>query len=244
MGTRGRTCLLLLACIWVPLHCSAQSQSSTYTVSVRDLSIPHKARHAFEQGIECLGKEDPAASLPHFQRAISEFAGYYEAYDRMGAADLKLWRIPEAEQAFRKSIELSDGRYAHPLIALGAILDDHGKFAEAETVTRKGLNLNPDSWTGHYYLGLALFGLNRLEEAEKNTIEALRQKSIFPEAYLLLADIHRREKNFRAMVSDLDEYLKLAPEGTARARAIALRESARRILSESQSATALAEPQS
>ncbi len=76
-----------------------------------------------------LAKKDPAGSLAFFQRATSEYAGYYEAYDRIGAADLKLWRIPEAEQAFRKSIEVSGGQYAHPLLALGAILDDQKKFA-------------------------------------------------------------------------------------------------------------------
>lgn len=228
----------------VPFHSSAQSQKSSYSVSVRELSIPPKALHAYDKGIECLAKKDAAGSLPYFQRAISEFAGYYEAYDRMGAADLKLWRIPEAEQAFRKSIELSGGRYAHPLIALGAILDDEKKFAEADTVIRKGLDLNPDSWTGQYYLGLALAGLNRLEEAEKSALEALRQKTDFPEAHLLLADIHGREKDFRALVNDLNEYLRLAPDGPASARAKALRESARRILFETQSATVLDEPQS
>ena len=181
--------------------------------------------------------------MPHFQRAILEYAGYYEAYDRMGAADLKLWRIPEAEQAFRKSIELSGGQYAHPLLALGAILDEQEKFAEAESVTRKGLDLAPESWTGHYYLALALFGLNRLVEAEKSVHEALRRKADFPEAYLLLADIHSREEDYRSLVNDLDEYLKLAPDGPASARAKALRESAQGMMLESQSSSALAQPQ-
>src|SRR6202162_3080732 len=122
MRTRVRTSWLLFACMCVPLYSSAQSQQSGYAFSVRELSIPPKALHAFEQGMEGLAKKDAAGSLPHFQRAIAEFAGYYEAYDRMGAADLKLWRVTEAEQAFRKSIELSGGRYAHPLLALGAIL--------------------------------------------------------------------------------------------------------------------------
>lgn len=198
--------------------------------------------HAYQQGVECLARKDAEASLAHFQRAAAEFAGYYEAYDAIGTAYLKLWRIPEAEQAFRKSIELSGGRYAHPLIALGAILDDCKQFAEAESVTRKGLDLNPDSWRGQYYLGLALSGLDRLQEAEKNIREALRQKTDFPEARLLLADIHSREKDYRALINDLDEYLQIAPDGPASARAKALRESALRILFESQSATALTQP--
>ncbi len=236
------TTCLLFACLCVPLGSPAQSRSSRYEVSVRELSIPAKAAHAYRQGVQCLAKKDAAASLSHFERAIGEFAGYYEAYDAIGVADLQLWRIAEAEQAFRKSIDLSGGRYAHPLLALGAILDDRKQFAEAESVTRRGLDLTPDSWKGHYYLGLALSGLNRLEEAEKSVREAIRQRSGFPEAQLLLADIHSREKDYRALVSDLDEYLKTAPDGPTSARARAIRESALRMLVEPQSATALTEP--
>ena len=226
----------------VPIYSSAQSQHPGYAVSVRELSIPPKALHAFEQGIELLAKKDPAGSLAHFQRAILEYSGYYEAYDRIGAADLKLWRIMEAEQAFRKSIDLSGGQYAHPLLALGAILDEQEKFAEAESVIHKGLDLAPESWAGHYYLALAFFGLNRFVEAEKSVHEALRRKTDFPEAYLLLADIHSRDKDYQSLLNDLDKYLKLAPDGPASARAKALREYASGMLYESQSSSALAQP--
>jgi tetratricopeptide (TPR) repeat protein len=238
-----RTSLLLFACLSVPVHSSAQTQQSTYAVSVRELSIPPKALRAFEQGMELLAKKDPAGSLPHFQRAISEYAGYFEAYDRIGAAELKLWHVPEAEQAFRKAIDVSGGQFAHPLLALGAILDEQKNFAEAESVSRKGLGLDPESWTGRYYLALALFGLNRMIEAEENVREALRRKADFPEAHLLLADIHRRKEDYPALVKDLDEYLKLAPDGPANARVKAIRESVRGMLSESQTSSALSQPQ-
>jgi tetratricopeptide (TPR) repeat protein len=234
---------LLFACMCVPFLSSAQTQQSSNVISIRELSIPPKALRAFEQGMEQLAKKDPAASLPHFQRAISEYAGYYEAYDRMGAADLKLWRLPEAEQAFRKAIEVSAGQYAHPLLALGAILDDQEKFAEAESVTRKGLNLAPESWTGRYYLALALFGLNRLVDAKNSLHEALRRKTDFPQAHLLLAEIHSREQDYRSLLSDVDEYLKLAPDSPASARAKALRETAQSRMLGSQNNSVLAKPQ-
>jgi tetratricopeptide (TPR) repeat protein len=243
MRTVGRTTWLLIACICVPLHSTAQSQQSGYAVSVRELRIPAKALHAFEQGIELLAKKDPVGSLPHFRRAISEYAGYYEAYDKLGTANLKLLRIPEAEQAFRKSIDVSGGQYAHPLLALGAILDDRKEFAEAAAVIRKGLNLDPDSWTGHYYLGLALFGLDRLEEAGQSAREVLLRKADFPNVHLLLADIHCREKDFRSLVTDLNEYLKLAPDGPDSGWAKALRDSAQRAILDSENTTALAQPQ-
>ncbi len=221
---------MCLAC-----HLSAQTPQSTYAVSVRELSIPPKALGAFERGLELLAKKDAAGSLQQFQRAISEYAGYYEAYDRIGAADLVLWRVQDAEQAFRKAIDVSGGQYAHPLIALGAILNENEKFAEAESVVRKGLALDPASWRGHYYLGLALFRLKRLEEAEKSAREALRVKADFPEAYLLLADIHSGEENYRSLVDDLNQYLKLAPNGPASAGVKALRESAQGMMLESRS---------
>jgi tetratricopeptide (TPR) repeat protein len=243
MKIRVSASWLLFACICMPRPSSAQSQPSSNTVSLRELSIPPRALRAFEQGIERLAKQDPAGSLPHFHRAISEYAGYYEAYDRMGAADLKLWRVAEAEQAFRKSIDLSGGQYAHPLIALGAILDDTERFPEAMTVVRSGLNLEPDSWTGHYYLGLALFGLNRLKEAEDSAREALLRKADFARAHILLADIHSREKDFDSLLNDLNEYLKLAPDGPDSGWAKALRDSVQRAIFQSRDATALVQPQ-
>jgi tetratricopeptide (TPR) repeat protein len=237
------TSWLLFAWICLPLYSTAQTQPSDYAVSVRELRIPPKALHEFEQGIDRLAKKDAAGSLSHFQRAIVEYAGYYEAYDKVGVADLQLWRIPDAEQAFRKAIEVSAGQFAHPLLALGAILNGQEKFAEAESVTRKGLLIEPESWKGHYYLGLALFGLDHLEEAEKSIREALHWKPEFPEAHLLLADIHTRQEDYRNVIGDLEAYQKLAPDGPASAKVKALREFVQGKMSGFQGNTALALPQ-
>ena len=105
------------------------------------------------------------------------------------------------------------------------------------------LELDPASWSGHYYLGRALFGLNRFEEAEKSAREALRQKSDSLESLRLLADIHSREKDYSALVNDLDQYLKLDPSSPVGIRAKAIQDVAKRMFTESQSTTALAQPQ-
>jgi tetratricopeptide (TPR) repeat protein len=194
-------------------------------------------------GVERLAKDDAAGSLPHFQRAVAEFATYYEAYFEIGVADLKLRRTADAEQALRKSIELSGSQYAEPLFALGAVLANEKKFTEGERVLREALDLDPTSWAGHYCLGWALFALNRVEEAEKSIQEALRWKSDSAESHLLLADIHNREKNYGAVLKDLDEYLKLDPDSPTSVKARALRESAQRALVESQASNAFAQPQ-
>jgi len=243
MRTKLRISWLLAACLFLPLLSSAQSPESRSVISVRELSIPPKAFHAFQKGVERLAKDDAAGSLPHFQRAIAEFATYYEAYFEIGVADLKLWRTADTEQALRKSIELSGGRYAEPLFALGAVLTYEQKFNEGERVIREALDLDPTSWAGHYCLGWVLFSLNRMEEAEKSIQEALRWKSDSAEAHLLLADIHNREKNYSAVLKDLGEYLKLDPDSPTSVKATALRDKAQRELVESQASTAFAPPQ-
>jgi len=176
MRTKLAIIWLLVACLCIPLFSRAQSPQTSNFVSVRELSIPPKPHQAFQKGIERLASDDAEGSLPHFQRAVAEFATYYEAYFEIGAADLKLGRITDAETAFRRSTEVSGSRYAYPMFALGAILDHQGRFAQAEEVTRRGLHLSPNAWNGHYFLAMALFGLNHLGEAEESVREALRQK--------------------------------------------------------------------
>jgi tetratricopeptide (TPR) repeat protein len=242
MRRRFSLACLFFFCLLVPVHSNAQSPPAGNSVSVRDLQIPPKALREFDKGLERLAKRDAEGSLPHFQAAIAEYPGYYEAYDRIGAADLQLWRVAEAERAFRKSIEVSGAGYAPPLLALGAILDDQKNFAEAAAVIRKGLELAPESINGYYYLGRALFGLNRLEEAESNAREALRRKLDFPSVHLLLADIHGRRKDYDSLLTDLNEYLRLAPDGAASEWARNVRRAVQRMIVESQEASALAQP--
>jgi tetratricopeptide (TPR) repeat protein len=240
MNFRLRMGLLVTALLYLPLVSTAQSPASKNMVSVRELSIPAKAQHAFDKGATQLAKNDALGSLLQFERAIAEYKGYYEAYYEMGVADLKLWRIPDAETSFRKSIDLSGEQFAPALLALGAVLGYQQKFAEAEEVIGKGLNMDPSSWSGHYYLGWAIFGLNRVEEAEKEVREALRLKADSTEALQLLADIHSRQKDYPALVNDLDAYLKLDPDSPTAIKARALRKTAQRLIDESQNTTALA----
>jgi predicted Zn-dependent protease len=210
------------------------STLSAELVSARELSIPSKARHAFQNGVQRLARNDFAGSLPQFQRAIAEFPGYYEAYHLIGVADLELVRSEDAEQAFQKSIELSAGGYAQSELALGALLCDQQRFAEAEQFLRKGLELDDTSWIGRYALARALFALSRLDEAERAADDAVLRKANLPEVYLLLGDIHIRQKNYSAVVENLNDYLGLDSDSEMSVKVRAIQQDARRALSQEQ----------
>ena len=201
-----------------------------YAVSVRELKIPVKARNAFEKGLRRLAKNDAVGSRTQFVRAATTFPDYYEAYYHIGVADLRLGHEEEAAQAFQKAIDLSGGHYAWAQFALGLLLCRQGEYAEAETVIRKGLDVDGSPATGHLFLSVALFRLNRLEDAERSAREALLRKPGFALAYLVLADVHGRRGEYARELQNLDAYLKLEPDGPASKRVREVHEVVQRIV--------------
>ncbi len=211
-------------------------------VSVHELTIPGKAREAYNKGVRRLNVKDWAGSVPEFQRAIKSFPGFYEAYDMLGVAQLAMLNSADAERSFRKSIDLSLGQYAAPHFGLGLILCiDYQQFADAEEMVRDGLDLDPVDASGHFALAWVLYSVGRFTEAEQSAREAIRYKPTFAEPHLLLAEIHLRQNHSAAAIEDLDAYLKLDPDSPRGARAKAARADAQRALAHAAAPTVTAQ---
>jgi hypothetical protein len=202
-------------------------------VSLRELSLARKARQAMGKGLDLLyRKSDYRASLTEFQRAIKEYAGYYEAYAQMGVAHMHLQDFASAEAALRKSIELSEGKYADAYLLLSALFSDAQRYAEAEPLARQALDIDPKRWQAKSELARALLGLGRLVEAEASAAAAVQLQPESPLLHLLLADIHIALKNPVALLNDLDNYLRLAPVGPTADQARATRDQVQQALAQ------------
>ncbi len=246
------SCLIpccLLALLTLPLLCCAQSDlrrndlpasAASSMVSARELSIPEKAIRAFNSGAKLLADREPARSIPEFQKAIKAFPGFYEAYYKLGIAQLDLRHSEEAQAAFGKSIELSDSRFAPPYFALGLALCNEKHLAEAETTIRVGLGLDPDDAAGNFTMAWVLFTATRLVEAEQSARQAIQHSANFATAYLLLGQIHRQQHNWPALVEDLDAYLKMAPNGPRSEAARTVRAQAQHALEQQSSGSVVA----
>jgi tetratricopeptide (TPR) repeat protein len=195
------------------------------SVSAHELSMPQKARDLMSSGKKKLYTEKNAqGALEDFQSAIAAAPGYYEAYYQVGMAYLSLGKRDEAEASFRKSIELSSDKYCEAEVGLGTMMLDRQEFAQGEITVRRGVQLNPDYWLGQYELGRALVNQNKLPEALQSADQA---KSLAPSAaivYRLLSNIHLRQKDYPALLADIDSYIKLDPDSAAGFRAKQLRE--------------------
>ncbi len=216
------------------------ANKATPSTSVHELSVPGKARKYFDKGNQLLATKNVAASIPEYQRAIKTFPAYYEAYYKIGIAELDQQRGPEAEAAFRKALELSDAHYAPAQSGLSLVLCIERHFTEAEAAARADLELDANDSMGHYALALVLYATGRVGESEKSALDALRIKPRFPEVNLLLAQVHARQNNLAAAVTDLDAYLKLDSVSPRAYKARAARVGAQNALLQQSASAALA----
>lgn len=184
------------------------------SVSVRELSIPRKAREAMAKGTMLLNeKSDYAGSIKEFERAIHNYPDYYEAYAQIGLAHIKLNQAEQAEQALRKSVDVSHEHYSDGYALLAALYLSEKRFSDAEPPARKAVDVNAKSWHAQSELAQVLLGLGRADEAEEPAKAAVEIQPDNPSLRLLLADVHVQTKNETALLEDLNAYLKIAPNG-------------------------------
>ncbi len=215
------------------------SDKGTNTVSVRELSIPRKAHDQMEKGLALLyGKSDYQGSLKPFEKAIQEYPDYYEAYAQIGVAYMKLADTANSEKAFQKSLEVSHEQYLDGYLGLAELSLNGHHFADAETFARKAVEIDANSWRAQSQLARALVELHRPSEAETSALAAVKLKPDNATIYLVLANIHIQLQNDRAQLDDLNNYLKLAPQGSFAEQARQQRDELQQFLAASKSTPA------
>jgi Flp pilus assembly protein TadD len=210
MGRPGVTLYIMLRKARSDFNTTAPGNA----ISARELSLPQKAQDEFHKGQEALfTRRNPAEAIPSFQRVIEMAPDFYEAYYYVGVSQMKLGQFADAEASYRKSLAVSQDHFAEPCITLASMFADQRRFAEAEPLARQGLQISPDSFRGHYELARALLGEGRVSDAELSAMEAQKRQPKFARLYVLLANIHIKQKKDDAVLDDLNNYLKLDPAG-------------------------------
>jgi Flp pilus assembly protein TadD len=207
--------------------------SKSGNISAHELSMPQKARDLMDAGKKALYQtKDASAALADFEQATALAPNYYEAYYQTGMAEVALSKTGDAEASFRKAIELSGDKYPEADVGLGKVLLEKGDFTGAEKSLRIGAESNPASWEAQYELGRALLGENRLDDAEKAAEQAKTLSPATAIVYRLLSNIHLKQKNYAALLQDLDAYIKLDPDSPAGLRAKQMRDQVQAKLAE------------
>lgn len=182
-------------------------------ISAHQLSVPTNARESFENGLTLMNsKKDYPGALTQFESAVHAYPSYYEAYAEIGITHYYLGDVPAAEEALRKSIDLSSGKYSYAIVDLAEVFNNTGRFAEAEPIARQAVAVDDSSWRGYFELSRAQFGLKRPADAEASAAKARDLKPDYPLVYLTLTNIHLALRNYPSVLQDIDGYLKLVPD--------------------------------
>jgi tetratricopeptide (TPR) repeat protein len=180
-------------------------------------------------------KPDYHKALSLFERAIKEYPDYYESYAEMGVAHQHLGDDTAAEKALRKSVEMSSSRYADALFLLSEMLNDSGRFLDAEGFARQCVTQDESSWSCDLELARALAGLKHPTEAEAIAARAAEINPANAQTFLILGNIHIEQRKYAAVVKDFDNYLRLNPSGPESNQVRTSQAQARRALARSPS---------
>lgn len=195
------------------------------TVSAHEMSMPQAARELVESGKHKFWIEkDHDGGMKDLERAVTIAPGYYEAYYEIGMAYMVLGKANEAAQSFRKSVETSGEKYGDGFVGLGSALLNEGKVDEGKRAIERGVELNPKSFLGLYELAKIQLNEKRVADAAKSAEQARSIAPNFASIYRVLANIHLQQKNYPAMLEDIDAYVKLDPDSPAGVRAKQMRE--------------------
>jgi tetratricopeptide (TPR) repeat protein len=239
MSDRGMTVYLR------PIQKEKAPASAGAAISAHELSMPESARSLMQSGKKKLYVDKkPDAGLKDFQQAVSIAPGYYEAYCEIAMAYLTLGNRDEAANNFKKSIEASHDSYGDAEVGFGTLLIEKGETDTGEQAVRRGVQLNPASWMGFYELGKLELNRDHLDLALKS---AERSRILAPKApivYRLLANIHMHQKNYAALLGDLDAYIGLDPDSPAGLSAAQMRQQiAQQVAQHSQATPPTSKPQ-
>jgi len=102
----------------------------------------------FNKGQDAHEKGDLLAAVKLYEQALAIINEFPEAELQRGNAFLTLGRVDDAESAFRHAVEMRDD-WTIALAALGSVLVQKGRFAEAEPYLVKAVSLDDQNFPAY-----------------------------------------------------------------------------------------------
>lgn len=181
-------------------------------VSVRELSIPEKARRLFVKAEKRLSKGDIEKGIELLEQAVNLAPHFVAAINRLGTVFHRQRNFSKSEQYFREALEADRNAYA-PLVNLGGSLLAMGRFEEALAINQRAVDVRPRDALANAQLGVNYLNLKNDAKAEEYLI---RTKELDPQHFtypqLSLAGIYQRQDKVALVLRELREFLRLHPD--------------------------------
>jgi tetratricopeptide (TPR) repeat protein len=178
-------------------------------VPVSQLRIPSKAIKEFERAQKAFRSGDMRVSSEHLQKALQIYPNFVQAHNALGLRFAQLGEYRKALAEHESALSLDPlSAETHQDLSFALLLLNRSQ--EAEDEARQALALDSHSAAARYVLGRALVAQRHVTP---EAIDMLRQsESAFPNASLVLAQIHFTLGQTDQVVTELRQYLRTAPD--------------------------------
>ncbi len=182
------------------------------TVSVRELSVSPKAWAEYRKAREKRAKNKTAEAVAHLEKAVEISPQFEMAWNELGTIAYGRGRYIQAEQFFRKALEL-DAESFSPVVNLGAALLSQRRLQEALNFNQYALALRPDDPLANSQLGMNYFYLQRYPEALAHLARVTQiDPSHFSLPHIVVAETYARLGQLQKAVEELREFLRYHPD--------------------------------
>jgi Tfp pilus assembly protein PilF len=156
-----------------PFEPAGESLEASGTISVRELSIPGKARKEYDRAQKALNKRDIESAIGHLEKAVEIAPNFVSAWNNLGTIAYQTARYQDAENYFRTALRYEPGAFT-PVVNLGGALLSLRQFDEALQYNKYAIELRPEEALPNSQMGLNYFYLGDEEKAIQYLREAKR----------------------------------------------------------------------
>lgn len=200
------------AMVSINLKLKSTGEYKSAVVDSRLANVPAHALEHYNKAVELAKGGKRKDAIEQLKQAVSDYPDFMLAYNEMGVQYLRLGELEKAEESLRSALKIKPDAF-EPLMNHGIALVRLKRFDEAEPELRAAVKQKDQSDGGHFYLGQALAYLQRYDEAEKelNLAIQLGGDDKMKEAHRYLAGVYNAQGDKKRAISELETYLKLAP---------------------------------
>jgi tetratricopeptide (TPR) repeat protein len=138
-----------------------------------------------------LSQKKTAEALLTLEKGLAVNPDHVEALILYGNINQTLKQNDKAKQAYTKAIEIAPGKEERVYLLLGNIHMDEDDLDSAFDIYQRLVDVFPESFAGHFFLGKILADKNRPHEAETAFISALALEPELEEARFELLNIYK-----------------------------------------------------
>jgi tetratricopeptide (TPR) repeat protein len=191
---------------------SQEALQDRATVSTRQLSIPQRALHEYQEAQMKLARHDVPAAVADLEKAVQLAPQFAAAWNNLGTIAYQTRQYARAETHFRKAL-LEDPESFEALVNLGGVLINEHKLDQALAYNLDAVHNRPNDALANSQLGLTYAARGNLDLGQKYLEIAKRiDPGHFSYPQLALARIHLRRNEPAAAAEEYRDFLRRHPD--------------------------------